>query len=155
MENRQQQVLANNTLSDVLDEMPFGVPQGSVLGPLFFLLYINDIDSAIKNSYFHLYADDTIIIKSSNSLCTLTNNMESELVNIDNWLTLNKLTPNTKKCETIFFANQVNLKQCSSTKIKFKGKELDTKSSVKYLGVHFDSKLTWEKQISEIVRKIN
>ena len=81
--------------------------------------------------------------------------MEAELVGIDSWLTLNKLTPNIKKCETIFFSKPHNFKYCSDRKVKFKGKELQTKQSIKYLGVHFDSKLSWEKQIAEILRKIN
>ena len=155
LECRQQQVLVNNTLSDFLIEKPYGVPQGSVLGPLFFLLYINDIHSTIKQSYCHLYADDTIILQAHNDLSSLISNMELELSNVENWLNLNKLTPNIKKCETIFFANKHNQKFCRNGKVKFKGKELETKESVKYLGVHFDSKLSWEKQIKEVIRKIN
>ena len=67
---------------------------------------------------------------------------------------LNKLTPNKKKCETIFFANQVNIKKCSGLTIKFCGIELETKSSVNYLGIHFDSTLSWEKHIKFKLSKI-
>jgi len=67
-----------------------------------------------------LYADDTIIIQAHNILPTLTSNMENELIGIESWLTLNKLTPNTKKCETIFFSNPHNYKQCTMGKIKFR-----------------------------------
>ena len=81
--------------------------------------------------------------------------MESELINLENWLYLNKLTPNKKKCETIFFGNSQNLKKCSEVKVCFAGETLETKTSVKYLGVHFESLLSWKKQISESKRKIN
>ena len=155
LHNRQQQVFINETLSDVLDEKPYGVPQGSVLGPLFFLLYINDIQCAIKYSYFHLYADDTIIIQANNKLSELTSSMENELDRIDAWLTLNKLAPNVKKCETIFFSKPHNRKKCSNGKVRFKGKALETKDSVKYLGVYFDCKLSWERHVKEIIRKIS
>jgi hypothetical protein len=155
LEQRQQQVLVNGVLSDVLDEKPYGVPQSSVLGQSFFLLYINDINSVILNSYFHLYADDTIIIQAHNNLKSLTENMENELVVIDSWLSRNKLTPNAKKCEAIFFTNSKNRKLCADGVIKFKGSYLQTKTSVKYLGIQFDSTLSWDKQINEIIRKIN
>ena len=121
LENREQIVFSNSIHSDSLDELPYSLPQGSVLGPLFFLLYINDINYAISLSYFHLYADDTIIIRASNCTVDLLSSMESELASLDDWFVLNKLTPNKKKCEIIFFANQVNIKKCSGLTIKFCG----------------------------------
>ena len=80
LQYRQQQVFVNKNLIDLLDEKPFGVPQGSVLGPLFFLLYINNIHHAIEFSYFHLYADDTIIIQAHNNLSELTKTWKRSLM---------------------------------------------------------------------------
>ena len=88
---------------------------------------INDINNTISLSYFHLYADDTIIIRASNCTVDFLSSMEAELASLDDWFVLDKLTPNKKKCENIFFANQVNIKKCSGLTIKFCGIELETK----------------------------
>ena len=153
LSGRKQLTLINNTESDLMDEGEYGVPQGSVLGPLFFLLYINDIKSAIKTSYFHLYADDTIIIQSASSAKDLKVGLENELLNIKKWLYMNKLTLNTDKTEVIFFGNKRKLKSCNEIEIKYDNVPLKSKEKVKYLGVLFDNSMSWKKHIKNIVSK--
>ena len=95
------------------------MPQSSVLGPLLFLLYINDIKSVIQNAYCHLYADDTIILKSASDPDSLISSLERELLNVDQWLSINKMTVNTKKTEVIFFGNKPRLKKLDNKTVKY------------------------------------
>ena len=79
--------LFNRVTSDLTCEHPFDAPQGSVLGPLLFLININDIEQTIDSdpTFLHLYADDTILIQSSKDLNLLTNNLNIQLTRISEW----------------------------------------------------------------------
>ena len=87
------------------------MPQGFVLGPLLFPFYVNEIKSVIKNSYCHLYADDTIIIQSASDPDTLISGLERKLENVDIWLNISKITINTKQTEFIFLGRESQVKQ--------------------------------------------
>ena len=100
--NRYQKVTINGHKSkNAL--MRFGVPQGSVLGPLLFLLYINDLHYAIKNSTTRHFADDTNLIIKNKSAKVLTRDLNVDLAQLSKWLRANKISLNTKKTELIIF----------------------------------------------------
>ena len=93
--NRKQYVEVNGASSDVLDVM-CGTPQGSVLGPLLFLIFINDLPAVCKKLKSYLFADDTNIYYESDSLDLLEKTMNKELRNVDKWLTTNRLALNCR-----------------------------------------------------------
>ena len=142
--NRHQCVDYNGTKSH-LKPVQIGVPQGSILGPLLFLFYINDFPNASKNVTFLQYADDTAIFFESDTTNKLQLLIESETLHICNWLMANKLTLNTKK--TVF---QVYKSTDKTTKlsVKLNNVEILEMETVKYLGVYIDSGLKWSAHIS-------
>ena len=137
----------NDTLSDIEKEEAYGVPQGSVLGPLFFLVYINDIHQ-VMTGFFHLYADDTVFIHYNTNKFDLVRSLNNQMKNLSNWLSLNKLTLNLKKTEAIFFGDARRLKECEELEVNLDGAAIENKGFVKYLGVFIDQKLNWKKHIS-------
>ena len=120
-----------------------------------FLCCYNFSNNCFQNCYHHLYADDTVIIHSHQNVDTLISEVETELLNIDRWLNLNKLTINTGKTETIFFGSHRRLKKVDDKIINYKGIPLKRSIKVKYLGVLFDHKMQWEDHIKTICGKIS
>ena len=130
------------------------VPQGSVLGPLPFLVYINDLHKCVKYSKVYHFADDTNMLQSDNSLKAVAKRMNFDLKNLSQWLKANKLSLNFTKTELIIFHSS-SKKIDHNFKFKLDGKRLTSTSTVKYLGVLLDDHLLWSKQINHVTTKIN
>ena len=149
--NRKQKVVINGFESNS-KTLPHGVPQGSVLGPILFLIYINDLHHCIKYCTTYHFADDTNLLNISNDYQTLRKKVNYDLFNLHKWLTANKISLNEGKTELIFFRKSGPV---PLIKIKLHGKSLIPSNSVKYLGIYLDEFLSGEAHCQQLVKKLN
>ena len=126
-----------------------GVPQGSILGPLLFLLYINDMNSAIKHSLVHHFADDTNLLYSHRDPNVLRKNMNTDLKLLFTWLCANRLSLNVNKTEFIIFKPPRKTLQTRLT-LKLNGTTIYESKKIKYLGLILDERLSWKAHINEL-----
>ena len=130
-----------------------GVPQGSVLGPLLFLIYINDISNALLYSQAFIFADDTSLLYGGKNPKRIKKCMNIDLKNLLKWLKSNKISLNVKKTELVLF-KQPNKELNYDLKIKLDGKRLFPVKYVKYLGVFLDDNLSWGTHIDFVANKL-
>lgn len=157
LSGRQQRLLFNNTLSKPA-KVTCGVPQGSILGPLLFLLYINDLPLCTKTPHFVLFADDTNILFSHQDPKILEDIINNELLHISNWFKSNKLSLNIKKTNYIIFKNKYSNKPNINLNIRIDDTAIQQVDTTKFLGLLIDSNLSWHshtQHISKIISKLN
>ena len=153
LSGRKQFVSFNGVSSELL-ENNCGVPQGSVLGHLLFLIYINDLPNISKILDFYLFADDTNIYHESNSLNDLERTVNKELNKFYLWLNLNRLSLNIDKTNFIIF-HPYNKPVKQQVTVKINNTAINEKEYIKYLGVLVDSSLNWKHHISTLAKKIS
>ena len=137
---RSQYTIANQTLSNNL-VITCGVPQGSILGPLLFLIYINDICHNLNGSRVRLYADDTVIYCSGDQTADNSAKLQQSLDSLHGWCSRNKLTININKTKVMTFGSRKFIKQHILLNLKIGNTPLENVSTFKYLGVNLDREL--------------
>ena len=151
--NRKQYVFNNGEASQV-KHIISGVPQGSVLGPLLFLIYINDLPNISNVLQFYLFADDTNIYYEDDSPEKLELTINKELKKLNTWLLVNRLSLNIEKNNFVVF-HPYNKPLKRKITVKIYKKALSEKDHVKYLGIMIDSTLTWRIHINNISTKLS
>ena len=127
------------------------MPQGSILGPLLFLLYINDLPQA-TNFFVRLFADDTFLCAQNKDLVALESQVNFELQKVYNWLASNRLSLNMDKSKFMLISNK---KRIIPLSINIHELQLKECNSYKYLGIFIDKNLTWQAHIQHICKKIS
>ena len=141
-------------MSDLLG-VHYGVPQGSILGPLLFIIYIDDIVKQIDHCTVHLYADDTILYFSDKDINRIECLLNADLKRVHKWMCLNKLSLNVSKTESILIGNRTMLSKHNSLNVQISGKDIQSKKTVKYLGVLIDQELKWNAHIDNMCTRIS
>jgi hypothetical protein len=152
LENRKQTVKYNTIKSDEMI-ITSGVPQGSILGPILFLLYINDIQNCSRIVSIILFADDTNIFYSHTCLKKLNEIMQTEIKKISDWLNTNILSLNTTKTKFMLFRSSKR-KQKHNITISINNEKIKQVKSTTFLGVVIDECLTWKDHIDLISKKM-
>ena len=158
LSNRKQFCRVNGVASDIQD-VEVGVPQGSCLGPLLFLIYINDLPLAVQGSTVSMYADDTSLCHQALNMTQLNGAINNDLKQLDAWLQGNKLSLNVTKTHSMLITTKQKRNILKSTdqnlELSIRGKELDIVQKTKYLGVQIDCSLDWKEQIKAVSAKVS
>ena len=150
-----QQYVSINGVDSTIKDVTCGVPQGSSLGPLLFLIYINDFRFCLSQTDCGHFADDTFIIYSSKKPKTIETIVNTELKEVVKWLRLNKLSLNEAKTELIFFRSNHHPLDYDNIFIKLNGLRLKPVDFIKYLGMYIDKFLNWTTHFDELCKKLS
>ena len=153
--NRNQKCYVNGVLSSA-SELRCEVPQCSILGPLFFLIYINDLPNCLNSACAKMFADDTTITISGSSLADLEQETNLELLNLHCWLRANKLSLNVAKTEFMVIGSRQKLlaESHNEINIKLEDQVISNVDHAKSVGLSIDNRLSWSNHVNELCKKV-
>lgn len=147
-----------NDKTSALHDIPCGVPQGSVLGPLLFLVYINDMYRCIADHNLKIFADDSNVFVTSDTVIDLFSKSNLILSQLHKWCTSNKLVINLSKSTYMLFKpsrTTIDLINQHNLQVSLYGNALQYSEKFKYLGVWLDSSLSWDTHTTHLTSKLN
>lgn len=152
--NRRQVVQVNNEMS-METEITLGIPQGSILGPCLFNIYINDIISCNLNGRIQLYADDAVVVYSAISLPQIKTQIQQDLEILKQWFNKNQLVLNDDKTKYIIFENmKLDFGIFDTAPITYNSFIIERVEKYNYLGLELDKKLSWECHMDLVKKRI-
>jgi hypothetical protein len=153
LNERSQVVVCNNKLSDKA-EISIGVPQGSVLGPILFLLFSNDLPNSVHSGSCNMFADDTILYVNAESEIDVENKLQKCVNEASKWFNENNLLLNAQKSNTMLIEPHTCKNNLHSFNIHIDGNILENVDTALYLGLLIDKKLTWSDQINRVSKTL-
>jgi hypothetical protein len=151
--NRRQQCVAIKDSTSRLLSIERGVPQGSILGPLLFLVYINDLVRIDSTLFYKIFADDSNSFFSGRSVSAIQPHIQSFVCELTTWCRSNALIVNPSKTKLVIFRPK-NKKLDQDLAIVMDGYDLEVVDEAKFLGVWLDKHLTWSKHVLELCKKL-
>ena len=152
LDGRRQRVCVGEAKSNWCDVLK-GVPQGSILGPLLFILYANDLPQAVQQCRVKQYADDTTLSHVSRDVADLENGLTNDLESVVRWVDTNKLRLNVKKTQLLLMSRKRREHELEQVQVRIGGQEIARSKMVKCLGVVIDDGLKWHGHIAKVRKK--
>ena len=149
--NRQQYVSVSDVQSSIKG-INIGVPQGSVLGPLLFLTYINDMKTCLEHLKYIHFADDTAVVLEGSDMTEMCTTVNCELDRLHTWLCTNRLSLNKSKTSFMIFSN---IHRFPATDIMIGGSKISQSDSARYLGIIIDCGLNFKLHFDYVIQKIS